>query len=393
MSFLKEPWRRRQTDFLGLAVLHVTRVERRLGLLVISLIVKTVFELAGRSGRLARCFAVALSVSFIPSVSHAEPMSSSFKVFGHIDFQESFDGPELNKDAVSLGESAFFGFVAPTPRLSVTTEVSYLPKRYREKTLKVERFLFRYELSEKLSMSLGKMHTPVSYWNDTFHHGRLMFPTIERPLSFSRFIPIHETGVRLSGRGIGYLNTHFDLVVSSGQKSEGELFANGVRSYTARVGVEPVSGLDLQVAYYANLEAAERVFNFDAPPNSGSGLRIEPHRLSGVSVYWEGPLLTSLTEVAYARFGRSGERSLAAFQYAGFKVSNGLRAYLYADFLDVDAGVFQPADRTQFRTGIGTALRIAPSSDLKLQLEWMDETRFDVESTGLALKIQLAFGF
>lgn len=47
------------------------------------------------------------------------------------------------------------------------------------------------------------MHTPVNEWNDAYHHGRLFFPTIDRPYSFGEFVPVHEVGLRLSGENLG----------------------------------------------------------------------------------------------------------------------------------------------------------------------------------------------
>src|SRR5665647_1763752 len=41
-----------------------------------------------------------------------------------------------------------------------------------------------YNIQGNNNIIIGKIHTPLNYWNDTYHHGRFFFPTIERPLIF-----------------------------------------------------------------------------------------------------------------------------------------------------------------------------------------------------------------
>ena len=81
-------------------------------------------------------------------------------------------------------------------------------------------------------MSVGKMHTPVNEWNDAYHHGRLFFPTIDRPYSFGEFVPIHEVGLRLSGENLGAKRAFYDVVLGSGQSAGDDVFPSGVQILT-----------------------------------------------------------------------------------------------------------------------------------------------------------------
>ena len=83
----------------------------------------------------------------------------------------------------------------------------------------MERARLKYEFREWLSVIVGKMHTPVNYWNDVYHHGRLFFPTIDRPRSFGTHVPIHTLGLRLQGQNIGKLRFGYDLVIGNGMSS------------------------------------------------------------------------------------------------------------------------------------------------------------------------------
>ena len=39
----------------------------------------------------------------------------------------------------------------------------------------IERARIKFDYAPNHSVIVGKMHTPVNYWNDTYHHGRLFF--------------------------------------------------------------------------------------------------------------------------------------------------------------------------------------------------------------------------
>src|SRR5689334_9854225 len=82
--------------------------------------------------------------------------------------QDLFITSELNDRFSFLGESVFkFSIGSPT-----TFDVS------------IERVVLKYNFSGNHNLLIGKHHTPINYWNDTYHHGRVFFPTIDRPLLF-----------------------------------------------------------------------------------------------------------------------------------------------------------------------------------------------------------------
>src|SRR5918993_5682162 len=104
--------------------------------------------------------------------------------------QDLFITSELNDRFSFLGESVFrFSGASPT-----TFDVS------------IERVVLKYNFSGNHNLLLGKHHTPINYWNDTYHHGRVFFPTIGRPLLFAANIfPWHTTGISLQGQNLGTL--------------------------------------------------------------------------------------------------------------------------------------------------------------------------------------------
>ena len=69
----------------------------------------------------------------------------------------------------------------------------------------VERVTIGYTFSDALKVRAGRFHTPLGFWNTSYHHGVQLQPTIERP-DFLKFeddggiLPVHVIGGYLSGR-------------------------------------------------------------------------------------------------------------------------------------------------------------------------------------------------
>ena len=66
----------------------------------------------------------------------------------------------------------------------------------------VERLILRYDFSDKFKLSVGKYHTPIGYWNSSYHHGAWLQTTIDRPSIMkygSQIVPIHFEGVLAEG--------------------------------------------------------------------------------------------------------------------------------------------------------------------------------------------------
>lgn len=68
----------------------------------------------------------------------------------------------------------------------------------------VERVLLQYSWSDYLKLRIGRGHTALGYWNEAYHHGALLYPTVERPeaLKFEDdggILPVHYVGIEVSG--------------------------------------------------------------------------------------------------------------------------------------------------------------------------------------------------
>ncbi len=66
----------------------------------------------------------------------------------------------------------------------------------------VERAILRYAVSDQLKFSFGRYHTPINWWNTTYHHGLWLQTTITRPemIKFGgKVLPVHFVGASIEG--------------------------------------------------------------------------------------------------------------------------------------------------------------------------------------------------
>jgi hypothetical protein len=121
----------------------------------------------------------------------------------------------------------------------------------------VERVIVSYEASHLLRLAGGKHHTPLGYWNNAYHHGTLLQPTIQRPL-LMRFedeggiLPIHTTGLLVAGRDISPLHLGYDVMVGNGIGGSPTSDANQAKSVTVALSSELTSALQVGVNLYTD---------------------------------------------------------------------------------------------------------------------------------------------
>ncbi len=122
-----------------------------------------------------------------------------------------------------LGQLVGHVSAALTNRLSFSSEVS-ATGRAAGYTLEIERMIVRYDFADPLKLSVGRYHTPISYWNTAFHHGLWLQTTVARPQMIrfgSRFMPVHFVGVLAEGTlPTGPLGLGYTLGLGNGRQSD-----------------------------------------------------------------------------------------------------------------------------------------------------------------------------
>lgn len=174
-----------------------------------------------------------------------------------------------------------------TNRLSFFGEVSATgrPDGYG---VEVERLLLRYDFLDRFKLSVGRYHTPISYWNVSYHHGLWLQTTAARPemIRFgSKLLPIHFVGLLAEGNlYLSPLGLSYELGIGNGRHSDiarggdaGDV--NDHRAWLASLYARPPALYGLQVGASAYLdrvlpdvgtEAREQIYSAHLVWNRGA---------------------------------------------------------------------------------------------------------------------------
>ncbi|HEX8349760.1 MAG TPA: hypothetical protein VF598_07350, partial [Hymenobacter sp.] len=164
------------------------------------------------------------------------------QIRGFVDAYTYYQNGKIN---FGFGEQDLFITSEISERLSFLGETvfKYSLDSPTDFNISIERVILKYNYLGNHSVLIGKHHTPVNYWNDTYHHGRVFFPTIDRPLLFAQgIIPLHTTGVDLQGQNLGRLRFGYDVLVGNGLGSGDIDDNNAFKSFTVAMHVKPRDG-------------------------------------------------------------------------------------------------------------------------------------------------------
>jgi len=237
--------------------------------------------------------------------------------------QDLFITSEINQRLSFLGETVFkYSFDSPT-----SFDIS------------VERIILKYNYAGNHSVLIGKHHTPINYWNDTYHHGRVFFPTVERPLLFAQgFIPLHTTGVSLQGQNLGRLRFGYDAMLGNGLGSGDIVDNNPFKSLTLAVHVKPTNGLRLGASYYHDvISKGSTIHNHYGGNNMTAPGRINQDIMTGSIVYNDSVFhkkfeVLAESSMAMNRSDSLGtQRAVASYAYAGLRVTEKIIPYVRID--------------------------------------------------------------
>jgi hypothetical protein len=106
-----------------------------------------------------------------------------------------------SNDGFLVGQMVAHGNGRLSTRLTLFGELS-ASARPDSYAFEVERAILRYDFIDEFKLSVGRYHTPVSYWNTAYHHGLWLQTSIARPEIIkvgSRFLPVHFVGVMAEG--------------------------------------------------------------------------------------------------------------------------------------------------------------------------------------------------
>lgn len=330
--------------------------------------------------------------------------------FGHLEYD--FDALSTGKNAYfSIGEQDFFITSKITDRLSFLGETVVRTDAKSSSFFipSVERVQIKYDYFKNHSIVIGKMHTPVNYWNDVYHHGRLFFPTIDRPLAFSYFIPLHSLGVRAQGQNLGTLNFGYDLVTGNGISSTDFSDVGINNSFMASVHCKPFNHFRIGASYYydfiqknfSGLHSGHTTAVHQTAAAAYKGnVRFE---LFSASVSYFANHLEILNEFC---FNKSGTDTLGIasnysnYIYAGYRLYHKFIPYVTYDFIDISNKDVHIGHLSKSKIIVGARYELSHQFNIKIHAAKISPNHVLIKghnhipgSESYEFKLQLAYGF
>jgi hypothetical protein len=297
---------------------------------------------------------------------------------------------EKGKVSFGLGEQDLFITSELSDRFSFLGETvfKYDAASNTQFSVSIERIVIKYNIKDNHNVLIGKHHTPLNYWNDTYHHGRLFFPTIDRPLLFTaEIIPLHTTGISVQGHDLGKLKFGYDLMIGNGLGSSEITDNDKNKSVSAAIHIKPADKLRIGASYYYDIISKGAHIH-----NRMINWQVNQQLFSGSAAYFgkKFEVLAEGTAGINKNDSTGTKRTLASYFYGGYKITEKLTPYFRLDDLHYQQGelFFSKNNATSFLLG----LRFQFNYLAVIKLEYMHQ-RFELGGTSDRVTTQVAIGF
>jgi hypothetical protein len=287
--------------------------------------------------------------------------------------QDLFITSQLNDDFSFLGETVF----------------KYSPNSPTQFNVSVERIIITYNYAGNHNALIGKHHTPTHYWNDVYHHGRVFFPTIDRPLMFARqTFPIHTTGLAMMGLNLGNLKFGYNVMLGNGIGSSDVTDNDTYKSLTIAAHIKPREKLQVGLSFYNDIISA------GAQDHMGNIIpeKINQQLYTGTIANF-GSKFEILAEATFAQNTAESTglvNSFTSYLYTGWRIRDKFIPYLRYDFLNYSSKeiYFHNTDQTSILFGFRYEISFLIVA--KIEYQHFDT---DISGTRDLLNAQIAIGF
>ncbi len=258
----------------------------------------------------------------------------------------------------------------------------------------VERVILTYRPNAHFQVGLGKHHTPIGYWNNAYHHGTLLQPTIQRPQMFlfedeGGVLPIHTTGVLVAGRDLTRAHLGFDVMVGNGIGSTPISDNNPAKSVTLAVQSQITAAFRVGASFYHDAIAAGTVSLGDPPVPLPEGMT---QRMVGGYAAYFAPTLEAAAEyqrVTNKTAAGASTGTDAWYVYAGWRAGKLVPYARYDDLAFDPADPYFNPDDTRL-TVLGTRYDFAATTAAKVEYR---RRKTLTGGSGNELAAQVAIGF
>jgi hypothetical protein len=216
-------------------------------------------------------------------------------------------GPD-SPNSFTLGQLDLFATSTLSERISVVVEIVFEGGTDTRVVTDVERLQLTYLFNDYLSVSAGRFHTGIGFYNTAFHHASYFETPVGRPRVFAfedegGVLPVHDVGVSVHGAVPGTGSTlHYLAEVGNGRpwgatREDGEVpkaDLNSAKAANARLTFRPDRwrGFEAGVSFYWDTIPSETL----GPVAHRIGAAFATYRTPSVELMAEWLILTHDTD-------------------------------------------------------------------------------------------------
>ena len=313
--------------------------------------------------------------------------SQNTSIKGFVDALTSIQNGKLS---FGFGEQDLFITSELSDRLSFLGEsvFKFDTESHTEFSVSIERIVIKYNINGNHNILIGKHHTPLNYWNDTYHHGRLFFPTIDRPLLFaSEIIPLHTTGISIQGHDLGNLKFGYDLMVGNGLGAPDVSDNDKHKSVSAAVHIKPVDRLRVGATFYYDVISKGAHLHDRMIEH-----KVNQDLITGSVAYFgkKFEVLTEATAGTNKTDSTGRKQTLAAYFYGGYKINEKLTPYFRVDNVHFQPGELFFIKNNARSVLLGMRFQINYLAVVKLEFQ---HQHFEIGGNVNKVTAQVAIGF
>lgn len=338
-------------------------------------------------------FVLSAFLIFQLALTKQKALAQETQIRGFVNFDANMRDGKIN---FSLGEQDLFITSQLSDRISflgetVTRFSTNSPTKFDPS---IERIVLNYNYYRNHNILFGKHHTPVNFWNDSYHHGRVFFPTIFRPMMFDQgIIPLHTTGIRLQGQNLGRLRFGYDVLVGNGVASDDNLDLNSSKSFMAGFHFKPYNKWKIGFSYYYDeIPKGTLLHHTSLKSNRPVNQHLSSTSISCFSNKFE--LLAESTVAINQNDSTGSPVSMASYAYVGYRVKKFV-PYVKAEYLDLNAREVLFANHHQTNLVVGLRYEINYLTVMKLEYAWTDTHQKGATTNKVVNSVtyQFAIGF
>lgn len=341
--------------------------------------------------------ALALTLSLLATMGVSQDTKVTY--FGHTGYTAKFDDNSTTNDQSAFNTGGFNMFITSelNERITVLGEffMGFKGDGGTVVNFNIERLYIKYAVNDKLNIRLGRMYTPLGFWNNRYTQGLVFQPTINRPYPVRNkddkgIISTNSVGLQLDGENIGKYRFSYYLMVDNTSGAPSINTDNTTKkSVNAKIKIEPIENFELFTSIRTDYLAAGSQSVQGLPVANDVQQTIYNVGVAHMTQASPFELAAEYFNVTndVATFGKS--RSNLLYGYLGYRFGK-ITPYVLTDFLRFTARerYFIPNDLSEFV--IGARYAMTPAAVIKLEYEYVST---DVINRENVLSVQVAARF